>query len=475
MFIGIATTIPGLPNLPGQGGSGPEVTLDYSSSNFCANASDPTLTDASPAGGVFSYTGAGTLSLNTSNGAIDISNSTPGNYIVTYTVAGVGSSNFPINISALDDASFSYSASAFCADAPNQTPTVTTPGGTFTSQDITFRPFQMQFEVSSGVSKTITIPATVGSSYTVDWGDGTTTTESTGTITHTYNDGNNTDVTNPTVSIGAQGDSGPFTTFEFNNGGSKSDLLDVPQWGSIVWSTMKNMFEGCNNINFTTITATDTPNLSGVTNMYQMFYNTTNLQSVNYFNDWDVSSVTNMRYMFYLATSFNSDISSWDVSSVEDMDFMFTDATNFNSDISYWDVSNVTNMAYMFRNATSFNQNISSWDVSNVTSIEQMFHSATSFNQNLSTWSLNTSSFGAIRTFFNSGMTTANYTDTIVGWANYVYTNSAPYIVDMNTQSNRTFDRGKSGGANFTDAGEARDYLTGATANWTITGDTEIN
>jgi len=96
MFIGIASIIPDLPNLPGQGGSGPEVTLDYSSSNFCANASDPTLTDASPAGGVFSYTGAGTLSLNTSNGAIDISNSTPGNYVVTYTVAGVGSSNFPI-------------------------------------------------------------------------------------------------------------------------------------------------------------------------------------------------------------------------------------------------------------------------------------------------------------------------------------------------------------------------------------------
>ena len=64
----------------------------------------------------------------------------------------------------------------------------------------------MQFDVTSGVSKTITIPGTVGSSYTVDWGDGATTTESTGTITHTYNDGNNTDVTNPTVSIGATGD-----------------------------------------------------------------------------------------------------------------------------------------------------------------------------------------------------------------------------------------------------------------------------
>ena len=85
MFIGIASTIPDLPNLPGQGGgSGPEVTLDYSLSNFCADASDPTLTDASPAGGVFSYTGAGTLALNTSNGAIDIS-VTGGTVASTYT------------------------------------------------------------------------------------------------------------------------------------------------------------------------------------------------------------------------------------------------------------------------------------------------------------------------------------------------------------------------------------------------------
>jgi hypothetical protein len=99
----------------------------------------------------------------------------------------------------------------------------------------------------------------------------------------------------------------------------------------------------------------------------------------------------------------------------------------------------------------------------------------TSFNQNLSTWNLNTSSFVAQTTFRYSGMSTDNYTDTIVGWANYVYTNSAPYTVNMASQTGRTFNRLRSGGANFADAGAARDYLTGATANWTITGDIEIN
>ena len=118
MFIGIAATIPDLPNLPGQGGGGPEVTLDYSSSNFCADASDPTLSDASPVGGVFSYTGVGTLDLNTSTGAIDISGSDPGNYTVIYTVVGVGSSNFPINIGPTINTAITGDSSTCIGSAP---------------------------------------------------------------------------------------------------------------------------------------------------------------------------------------------------------------------------------------------------------------------------------------------------------------------------------------------------------------------
>jgi len=93
-------------------------------------------------------------------------------------------------------------------------------------------------------------------------------------------------------------------------------------------------------------------------------------------------------------------------------------------------------------------------------------------------------------------MSTANYTDTIVGWAVTVYKNSAPYTVDMGNQLNREFDRARTSdsasgqtyaakygsdwpsnpaGENWTNAGDARDYLTGAIANWSITSDTEIN
>jgi hypothetical protein len=96
MFIGVACTIPDLPNLPGQGGESITVTLDYPSSDVCYDATT-SPSDASPAGGVFSYTGSGTLDLNTSNGAIDANDSDPGSYTVIYTKSGV-SSNFPITI-----------------------------------------------------------------------------------------------------------------------------------------------------------------------------------------------------------------------------------------------------------------------------------------------------------------------------------------------------------------------------------------
>ena len=47
----------------------------------------------------------------------------------------------------------------------------------------------------------------------------------------------------------------------------------------------------------------------------------------------------------------------------------------------------------------------------------------------------------------------------------------------MATQTGRTFDTSRSGGANFANAGAARTYLTNVTptgAGWTISSDTVI-
>jgi len=314
----------------------------------------------------------------------------------------------------------------------------------------------------TSASDQFTIPTTGGGyNYDVDWGDGTTSTGVTGSTTHTFPSAGNY-----TVKI-----SGAFPRIYFNNGGDKAKLLEVQNWGNIAWTSMERAFYGCSNMD---VTATDVPDLSSVTNMFVMFFGASSLVGNSSFDNWDVSSVTNMRYIFNGASSFNQPL-NWDVSSVTNMEYMLFGASSFNQDIGSWDVSSVTNMQNMFYGATSFNQDISSWNVSSVTNMGYMFFNATSFNQPLN-WDV--SSVTNMSGVFNSsGMSTANYTDTIVYWANFTTTNLAPYNVNMSAQISRTFDTSRSGGANFANAGAARTYLTTATptgAGWTISGDTVI-
>ena len=139
---------------------------------------------------------------------------------------------------------------------------------------------------------------------------------------------------------------GKFPAIYFNNGSEKDKILSIDKWGNIAWKTMANAFRGCKNL---TYTATDTPDLSSVTNMSQIFYGATSFNGN--ISNWNVSSVTNMYAMFAGATSFNKDL-QWDVSSVTDMRFMFAGAASFNGDICGWNVSSVTNMSNMFVGTT---------------------------------------------------------------------------------------------------------------------------
>jgi surface protein len=269
------------------------------------------------------------------------------------------------------------------------------------------------------------------------------------------------------------------------------------------------MFEGCINFNGNV----GNWNTSNITNMFQVFrdatffnnggnsninnWNTSNVTSMNgmfrgaiSFNqpigNWNTNLVTNMFGMFSNAFAFNQNIGNWNTILVNSMEAMFANATSFNNggsiDINNWNTSAVTNMGAMFLGATSFNQDINGWNVLSVinfsqpSSINSMFANATSFNQNLSSWNLRLAGINMTAMFRSSGMSCQNYTDTIVGWANYVAANSnTPINVNMATQSGRRFDGTRSGGAGFASATAARAYLTTATptgAGWTISGDT---
>ena len=234
-----------------------------------------------------------------------------------------------------------------------------------------------------------------GYNYSIDWGDSTIEHNVTSDITHTYADNGVY-----TVKI-----AGKFPQFRAGNDSLK--LLSVEQWGDIQWTSMYKTFYGCKNM---VLNATDTPDLSNVTNMAYMFrqafqfnqyignWDMSNVENISgmfmsawRFNqdisEWDTSHVKYMRELFRAAASFNQPIGNWDVSHVSSSMFaLFCGASDFNQDISSWDVSHVYSMYSMFRLASSFNQDIGGWDVSNVQNMGQMFSGASAFNQNIGNW-----------------------------------------------------------------------------------------
>jgi surface protein len=390
-------------------------------------------------------------------------------------------------------------------------------------------PFMYKTEVASGVQTDTGIfrIRKTGGDLTIDWGDGATTTitasQSQNILLHTYNDGTNTDVENPVVKIGAEGETGILTEIYYQASTTTfaADLLEIQQWGTkhaftslnfsqstqmqltatdaLITTQLNGTFSNC-----TAMTGNSTMNnwdTSNVTSFNATFQGCTNFNQDLY--NWDVSNATTHRNMFYANTNFDGNINGWAFTSSTVMTNMFT-LSGYNQPVNNWDLTGANkNLFRMFYQATSFSQDISSWDVSKVTSFDSSFENTamnsdlsswvlteattitrmlldnTSFNQDIGAMTLGTNLTSVYRLFYRAtGLSDSNWTKTIVGWANQVYNNSAPYNVngsEIATLASLQFDNSADGGANFADAGEARDYLTGATAGWTITGDTRIN
>ena len=240
-----------------------------------------------------------------------------------------------------------------------------------------------------------------GFDYSVDWGDGSKDHHVTGDITHTYSSPGvytikitgdfphfimNESDEEQSSQVDENGN--PIVVFVPNSDVKK--LLSIEQWGDIVWTSMHSSFRGTE----LAITATDTPDLSNVTDMSYMFAASRIYGKVN--DDWDnptpvdlsqwnTGNVTNMSHLFFNAgistyhTAFDYDITVvsgyefWDVSSVIDMSFMFSGVVYLSANFDSWDVSQVTNMSGLFNNLYRFELALSEWDVSNVIDMSYMF------------------------------------------------------------------------------------------------------
>jgi gliding motility-associated-like protein len=174
-----------------------------------------------------------------------------------------------------------------------------------------------------------------------------------------------------------------FQRIIINTTADRNRLTQVEQWGSTAWTSMQNAFSGCANLQ---ITATDVPDLSGVTNMSGMFRFCTTLNSPANIGSWNTSTVTDMSALFSSASAFNQNISSWNTNAATNMSGLFSDAAAFNQNIGIWNTAAVTNMSSMFSGALVFNQNIGTWNTAAVTNMAAMFYSAYVFNQNIGGW-----------------------------------------------------------------------------------------
>ncbi|CAL2074510.1 BspA family leucine-rich repeat surface protein [Tenacibaculum sp. 190524A02b] len=263
------------------------------------------------------------------------------------------------------------------------------------------------------LSRRVVIPTITSEDYyyTVDWGDGTITNDHTGNATHNY-------ASSGTYQIKIYGN---FPAIETNTIGSLAilQLQSVDQWGSLEWTTMKDAFSECNNLD---VLATDAPDLSGVMDMSGMFFECSNLgaSGVLDFSGWNTSTVTNMKNMFFGTAKFTgANIGNWDVSKVADFNSMFENAVVFSENLNNWNIGGnvigTIDMAAMFQGAAKLNSPLDNWDVSKVGNFIQTFLGATDFDQDLGSWDISSASdFTAMLNF--SGLSPENYDKTLEGW-----------------------------------------------------------
>ncbi len=240
--------------------------------------------------------------------------------------------------------------------------------------------------------------------FTIDWGDGAIEDivgTDLSTIKHMYE----------TAGIYTVSIKGSFPTIIMTDvaNGMEDKLISIERWGDIEWKSFKNAFFNCDKL---VSNALDAPNLENATNLAGMFL----------------------------------------------------DATSINSDFSNWDTSTITNMSGLFEGATSFNGDVSTWNMSNVNTAEAMFFGASSFDQDLSGWNLNSmETMGGM--FNNSGMSPANLSATLIGWANFVEQNEGPANVTLGIENLLMCGQ---------EADDAYNFLKW-TAGWNIVGLIEIN
>ncbi len=262
---------------------------------------------------------------------------------------------------------------------------------------------------AGSASDTVVLPLQSGGVYsgTIDWGDGNTDPLSYANRTHVY-------TTSGTYTITISGSD--IQGFRFAAGGDRLKITDISNFGNLTITT-DQAFNGCVNL---FVSATDAPSIT-TTSVYRMFRVADNANPL--LTGIDFSSVTNFQDYAWGASPY------------------VTGRSQFNNvGVSSYDMSAATKIRNMFRYGT-LDQDLSEWDITSVTD-------ALNFMEG------------------SSGLSTANYDATLVGWEatlQAAYPNGSGYTASINIHFS---------GSQYSNAlmnvGEARYNLLNV-FGWTIT------
>jgi hypothetical protein len=314
--------------------------------------------------------------------------------------------------------------------------------------------------VGSSANNQFSIPST-STGYTVDWGDSTVETIAAANPVHTY---------------AAPGDyevriSPNIGNFSFNNTGDRLKLLAVENWGDITISGTNWAFAffGCTNMVFD-LEPDNVPAIAPGANIAEMFRTCTSFNGP--IRNWNAANLSGINGLFRNANSFQENLNHWDVSNVVLANFVFSFHPFYNQPVNNLDFTSIVNLTQPFRvfSTSAFNQPLDKWDTSLKSNFDFWFFNASSFNQDLSSWQIRSSSHSMASMLNNTNMSTRNYNRLLISFANQTFANSGPYNVPLDA-SNLTYDDTvyEDLPGEFNNAVDARAYLTGGTANWTIT------
>ena len=310
---------------------------------------------------------------------------------------------------------------------------------------------------------------------TVDRGDGTSFTAT----TH--------DDSNWTLNYASAGEyrviiTGIFKGLRFANGGDKSKIKNIEQWGSFDFGNYNGVsgyFYGCDNL---TITATDSPTTSTTIGWQQTFQGCSSLTSVPTITSWNFDVAETFTSFFRSCILFNQNLDNMNVSNVNTFNSMFRDCDIFNGSFLNWITSLGTNFSnflagcHLFNQpvahldlglattilgfadgATIFNQPVDNMDLSSCLSFAFAFRN-TSMDQSFATWDVRSGTSTAVGFLDNTNISTTNYDATLIGWDSRTPYNTIPwdfagatYTLGGAAETARTNLIGK--GITFTDGG----------------------